>query len=50
MSTTQTHSQLPWTLHVRSLDDEIDIISDEVVIATVPIWSDEDDRDARAPL
>lgn len=45
MSTAQPHSPLPWTLRVRSLDDEIDIVSDEAVIATVPIWSDDDDCD-----
>ena len=45
MSTAELHSPLPWTMRVRSFDDEIDIISDEAVVATVPIWSDDDDSD-----
>lgn len=45
MTTPAQHSPTPWTLRVRPLDDEIDIISDEAVVATVPIWSDEDDSD-----
>ncbi len=45
MTTSAQHSPTPWTWRVRPLDDEIDIISDEAVVATVPIWSDQENSD-----